>query len=260
MAVDAGDFQVEYQPIVNLVTGEVHAAEALVRWHHPTRGVIQPGRFVELAEETGLILPIGRQVLREACERARDWRVRSRSSRPFQMSVNLSARHFQDPSLLHDVQHALSDSGLEPWALTLEITESVLMLRSGETLEKLRALKALGLNLAIDDFGTGYSSLGYLQQFPIDVLKIDRTFVDAVGVEDDNATLARAIIALGRTLQIETVAEGIERVEQREGLRALGCTLGQGFLFARPMTGAKFVAEVLGRTYGPLEEGTRVRG
>jgi diguanylate cyclase (GGDEF)-like protein/PAS domain S-box-containing protein len=260
MAVDAGDFQVEYQPIVNLVTGEVHAAEALVRWHHPTRGVIQPGRFVELAEETGLILPIGRQVLREACERARDWRVRSRSSRPFQMSVNLSARHFQDPSLLHDVQHALSDSGLEPWALTLEITESVLMLRSGETLEKLRALKALGLNLAIDDFGTGYSSLGYLQQFPIDVLKIDRTFVDAVGVEDDNATLARAIIALGRTLQIETVAEGIERVEQREGLRALGCTLGQGFLFARPMTGAKFVAEVLGRTYGPLEEGTKVGG
>jgi diguanylate cyclase (GGDEF)-like protein/PAS domain S-box-containing protein len=254
-AVDSGDFQVEYQPIVNLVTGDVHAAEALVRWHHPTRGVIQPGKFVELAEETGLILPIGRQVLREACERARDWRVRNRGSRPFQISVNLSARHFQDSSLVPDVQHALSDSGLEPWALTLEITESVLMLRSGETLEKLQALKALGLNLAIDDFGTGYSSLGYLQQFPIDVLKIDRTFVDAVGVEDQNATLARAIIALGRTLQIETVAEGIERVEQREGLRALGCTLGQGFLFARPMTGAKFAAEVLGRSYGPINPG-----
>lgn len=252
IAVDSGHFQVEYQPIVNLVTGEVHAAEALVRWHHPKRGVIQPGRFVELAEETGLILPIGRQVLREACERARDWRTLYRGTRPLQMSVNISARHFQDPCLLTDVREALNDSGLEPWALTLEITESVLMLRSGATLEKLRDLKALGLNLAIDDFGTGYSSLGYLQQFPIDVLKIDRTFVDAVGMEDEDPILARAIIALGRTLQIETVAEGIERAEQREGLRALGCTLGQGFLFARPMKAERFAAEVLGHTYEPV--------
>jgi diguanylate cyclase (GGDEF)-like protein/PAS domain S-box-containing protein len=252
VAVDQHEFRIEYQPIVNLVTGEVHAAEALVRWHHPTRGVIPPGRFVEMAEETGLILPIGRMVLREACERARDWRTRYRGSRPVQMSVNLSARHFQDPSLVPDVQNALRDSGLDPWALTLEITESVLMLRSGATLEKLRELKALGLNLAIDDFGTGYSSLGYLQQFPIDVLKIDRTFVDAVGMEDEDPILARAIIALGRTLQIETVAEGIERPAQREGLRALGCSLGQGFLFARPMEASVFAEQVLGRTYEPV--------
>ncbi|HEX9564532.1 MAG TPA: EAL domain-containing protein [Gemmatimonadaceae bacterium] len=259
VAVDSGQFKVEYQPIVNLVTGEIHGAEALVRWHHPTRGIIQPSRFVALAEETGLILPIGRTVLREACERARDWRTRYRGKRAIQMSVNLSARHFQDPSLLPDVQHALADSGLDPWALTLEITESVLMLQSGATLDKLRELKALGLNLAIDDFGTGYSSLGYLQQFPIDILKIDRTFVDAVGMEDEDPILARAIIALGRTLQIETVAEGIERPAQREGLRALGCTLGQGFLFARPMEGARFADEVLGRTYEPVSTAEHMR-
>ncbi len=249
-AVNRGQFRVEYQPIVSLATGEIQAAEALVRWHHPTRGVIQPSRFVSLAEETGLIIPIGRMVLHEACTRARDWRTQYRGVRPIQMSVNISARHFQDDCLVADVRQALADSGLEPWALTLEITESVLMLRSGETQEKLRELKDMGLQLAIDDFGTGYSSLGYLQQFPIDVLKIDRTFVDAVGMEDEDPILARMIIALGRTLQIETVAEGIERSAQREGLRALGCSMGQGFLFSRPLDGARFAAQMLGRTFG----------
>ena len=253
-AVERREFQIEYQPIVSLVTGEVHGAEALVRWNHATRGMVPPSRFVELAEETGLIIPLGRWVLREACERARDWRLRYGGSRPLQMSVNISARHFQDPSLLMDVEQALNDSGLEPWALTLEITESVLMHRSGSTLERLRALKGMGLNLAIDDFGTGYSSLGYLQQFPIDVLKIDRSFVEAVGMDDEDPVLARAIIALGRTLQIETVAEGIERPEQRDGLRALGCMLGQGFYFARPVPANRFVAEVLNRTFETAAE------
>jgi EAL domain-containing protein (putative c-di-GMP-specific phosphodiesterase class I) len=191
-------------------------------------------------------------VLREACERARDWHAHYRGRRPLQISVNLSARHFQDPSLLPDVQQALSDSGLEPWALTLEITESVLMHSSQATLDRLRALKGLGLNLAIDDFGTGYSSLGYLQQFPIDVLKIDRSFVEVVGNEAEDPVLARAIIALGRTLQIETIAEGIERPEQRDGLRTLGCTLGQGYHFARPMPAHRFVAECLNRTFEPV--------
>ncbi|HSA54428.1 MAG TPA: EAL domain-containing protein, partial [Gemmatimonadaceae bacterium] len=246
-AVGRCDFHVEYQPIVNLATGDLYGAEALVRWHHPTRGVIPPARFVSLAEETGLIIPIGRAVLREACERARDWRARFRGRRPMQMSVNLSGRHFQEASLLDDVRDALRDSGLEPWALTLEITESVLMQSSDITLERLRSLKALGINLAIDDFGTGYSSLGYLQQFPIDVLKIDRTFVEAVGNEDEDPVLARAIIALGRTLRIETVAEGIERGAQRDGLRELGCMLGQGFLFARPMNATDFASTVLER-------------
>ena len=248
-AVERGEFEIEYQPIVNLVTGEVHGAEALLRWNHPTRGYVPPTRFVELAEETGLIIPLGRWVLREACERARDWRVQNKGRRPLQISVNLSARHFQDPSLLQDVQQALNDSGLEPWTLTLEITESVLMHRSEATLSRLRALKGLGLNLAIDDFGTGYSSLGYLQQFPIDVLKIDRSFVEVVGNDEVDPVLARAIIALGRTMQIETIAEGIERAEQHEGLRTLGCSLGQGFYFARPMSAQRFATECLGRTF-----------
>jgi len=251
-AVERNEFEIEYQPIVNLITGEVHGAEALLRWNHPTRGYVPPVRFVPMAEETGLIIPLGRWVLREACERARDWRAHYRGRRPLQVSVNLSARHFQDASLMQDVQQALNDSGLEPWALTLEITESVLMHTSESTLERLRALKALGLNLAIDDFGTGYSSLGYLQQFPIDILKIDRSFVEAVGTEHGDPVLARAIIALGRTLQIETIAEGIERPEQREGLRTLGCTLGQGYHFARPMSAQRFISECLNRTFDPL--------
>ena len=251
IAVGSQDFRVEYQPIVNLVTGDVYGAEALVRWHHEKRGVIPPSRFVYLAEETGLIVPIGRAVLREACERARDWRARYSGRRSLQMSVNLSGRHFQEASLVDDVRDALRDSGLEPWALTLEITESVLMQESDATLEKLRTLKSLGLNLAIDDFGTGYSSLGYLQRFPIDVLKIDRTFVEAVGNEDEDPVLARAIIALGRTLRIETVAEGIEHDTQHEGLRALGCTLGQGFLFAPSMDATTFATTVFERPWEP---------
>jgi diguanylate cyclase (GGDEF)-like protein/PAS domain S-box-containing protein len=249
-AVERHEFELHYQPIINLISGEVYGAEALIRWNHPSRGLIPPGKFVELAEETGLIIPMGRWVLREACERARDWRARlPGSGRPLQISVNVSARHFQDPSLLQDVQQALNDSGLEPWALTLEITESVLMHSSEATLGRLRALKALGLKLAIDDFGTGYSSLGYLQQFPIDMLKIDRSFVEPVGIEEVDPVLARAIIALSRAMQIETIAEGIERPEQRDGLRVLGCNLGQGYYFAKPMPQHKFVTDVLGRTF-----------
>jgi diguanylate cyclase (GGDEF)-like protein/PAS domain S-box-containing protein len=244
-AVDRGDIRVEYQPIMNLVTGEVHAAEALVRWRHSGRGDVPPSRFIPIAEDTGLIVPIGRMVLREACQRAVAWRSKSRGTHALRMSVNLSGRHFQEGSLVDDVQEALRESGLEAWALTLEITESVLMQRSETTLEKLRALKATGLSLAIDDFGTGYSSLGYLQQFPIDMLKIDRTFVDVVGDQRNDPVLARAIIALGKTLGIETVAEGIERPEQRDGLRALGCTLGQGYLFARAMPPEEFSATML---------------
>ncbi|HWP01890.1 MAG TPA: EAL domain-containing protein [Gemmatimonadaceae bacterium] len=244
-AVEQGGFEVEYQPIVNLASGEVCGAEALLRWQHPSRGTIRPGRFMALAEETGLIVPIGREVLRRACERAREWRTLHRGRQGFHMSVNLSGRHFQDPVLLDDVRGALRDSGLDPWALTLEITESVLMRRSEETLEILRALKGLGVNLAIDDFGTGYSSLGYLQEFPIDVLKIDRSFVESVGNEDEDPVLARAIIALAKTLRIETVAEGIERQAQSERLRAMGCTLGQGYLFAPPMPAVVFEKTIL---------------
>ena len=250
-AVASGDIRVEYQPIVHLATGAMFGAEALVRWRHPSRGHVSPSRFVAIAEETGLIVPIGRGVLQEACHRAREWGERRRGARALRMSVNLSGRHFQEQSLVGDVEEALRDSGLDPAALTLEITESVLMQRSEATLETLRQLKTLGLQLAIDDFGTGYSSLGYLQQFPIDMLKIDRTFVDAVGTSGGDPVLARAIIALGQALQLDAVAEGIERAEQRDGLRAMGCTLGQGYLFARPMAADDLAAFVREPVRGP---------
>lgn len=234
-AVDADEIEIEYQPIVHLATGDLYGAEALVRWHHARRGEVAPARFVAIAEETGLIVNIGRKVLLNACTQARQWRRDRERARHLRLSVNLSGRHFQEPGIIDDVADALRLSGLEPWALTLEITESVLMQRSDVTLEKLRDLKSLGVMLAIDDFGTGYSSLGYLQRFPIDILKIDRTFVDAVGLEDSDPVLVRAILALGRTLRIETIAEGIERSEQRDGLRTLGCQLGQGYYFSRSL-------------------------
>jgi diguanylate cyclase (GGDEF)-like protein/PAS domain S-box-containing protein len=250
-AVDEEQITVEFQPIVHLDDARWYGAEALVRWTHPVRGSVPPSRFVPVAEETGLIVPVGRSVLREACARTQEWHVRSPPSAQLRTSVNLSGRHFQEDSVIDDVRHALADSGLPPWFLTLEITESVLMQQSDTTLGKLKELKALGVMLAIDDFGTGYSSLGYLQQFPIDMLKIDRTFVDGVGLEDNDPVLVRAIIALGRTLGMQTIAEGIERPEQREGLRALGCDLGQGFLFARSMTATDFAASLAEATRPP---------
>lgn len=244
-SVGGDQISVEYQPIVHLANSRLYGAEALVRWTHPVRGHIPTTRFVGMAEETGLIVPVGRRVLQEACEQAAIWRRSSARAAEMRLSVNLSGRHFQEPALVTDVSTALRDSALLPGALTLEITESVLMRRSEETLETLRELKALGVKLAIDDFGVGYSSLGYLQQFPIDVLKIDRTFVDSVAVANKDPVLARAIIALGKTLGIETIAEGIERLEQRDGLTALGCELGQGYFFSRAVPPEEFERRLL---------------
>lgn len=244
-AVDGDSFFVEYQPIVHLATGTIYGAEALVRWKHPERGLVAPADFVALAEDTGLIVPIGRAVLREACVRAKDWCGRQRRGRAFRISVNLSARHFHEASLVDDVHDALASSALPPDMLTLEITESVLMQQSPQLLDKLKALKALGLQLALDDFGTGYSSLGYLQRFPIDILKIDRSFVDTIGTDGADPALTRAIVALGRTMGIETIAEGIERPEQRDALVSIGCTLGQGFLFARSMSADEFATSMV---------------
>jgi len=243
-AVAAGDIRVEYQPIVHLGTGEMVGAEALVRWHHPARGHVAPSRFVSVAEETGLIVPIGQRVLEDACRRACEWRasprgaatLRGTAALPMRVSVNISARHFHDVGLVADVESALRATELLPSALTLEITESVLMQRTEETFETLRRLKALGVQLAIDNFGTGASSLGTLQHLPIDMLKIDRSFVESVGAEGRDPVLVRAILALGATMGLTTVAEGIERPAQRLGLHRLGCAYGQGFLFARPMT------------------------
>lgn len=235
-------FSVVFQPIVALDTQRVVSAEALVRWNHPRRGVISPEEFIPVAEDTGLIVPLGLWVLEQACAAAVSWPGDS----DIGVSVNLSGRQLQQASIIDDVRGVLASTGLAPGRLTLEITESVVMRDTPQTLAQLTALKTLGLRLAVDDFGTGYSSLSYLRQFPVDVLKIDKSFVDGIARGGDGAALARTIVALADTLQLRTVAEGIEDGEQHTALRALGCTLGQGFLFARPMTPAELLRCIAG--------------
>lgn len=237
-AVDREQFVVEYQPIVVLESGEIVGAEALVRWACPKRGVVSPNVFVPVAEETGLIVPIGRWVLQRACTTAQEWtRIRGV---PLRITVNLSARQLQDAGLVDDVQRALTLSGLPSAQLTLELTESSLMSDTVLAAERLTALKALGVSLAIDDFGTGYSSLAYLQRYPIDILKIDKSFVGVLDEDGVGPVLAGVIVALGKTLRMHTVAEGIETEYQRERVKALGCDLGQGYLFSRPLTPSAF--------------------
>jgi EAL domain-containing protein (putative c-di-GMP-specific phosphodiesterase class I) len=244
-AVEREEFVVEYQPIVVLHTGEIVGAEALVRWVCRTRGVVSPGVFIPVAEETGLIVPIGRWVLQRACATAQEWtRVRGT---PLRITVNVSARQLLDEHLVEDVRGALAESGLPASQLTLELTESSLMTDTALSLERLTSLKALGVSLAIDDFGTGYCSLAYLQRYPIDVLKIDKSFVDVLDQDDVGPVLAGVIVALGNTLQMHTVAEGIETELQRERVLALGCELGQGYLFSRPLAASAFDALLAAR-------------
>ena len=237
-AVERGDFLLLYQPIVNLETSAVTGMEALLRWVHPRRGTLYPSQFIPLAEETGLIVPLGEWVLQEACRQAREWDRRMQPAEPLAISVNVSGQQLQHLGIVAAVQKALDRAELPANCLVLEITESVLMQHTETMLERLTQLKAVGVQLAIDDFGTGYSSLSYLQRFPIDILKIAKPFVDDIGRIGAGGppVLARAIIALGETLALRTIAEGIELREQWQGLRALGCELGQGYYFARPLT------------------------
>ena len=246
-AVAGNEFRLHYQPIVDLQTREIVGVEALVRWEHPERGMVSPNEFVAFAEETGLIVPIGRWVLAEACRQGAAWRRDPTLGRPLQITVNLSGRQLHEASLVDDVRAALAASGLPPTALVLEVTESVMMEHTDVTLARLHDLRSLGVSLAIDDFGTGYSSLSYLQRFPIDTLKVDKTFVDAVGRAGDDPVLARAIVALGGALQLRTVAEGIEHEAQAAELARLGCALGQGYLWSPPLDAAALTARLASR-------------
>ena len=231
-AVEHEDFLLHYQPITQLDTGRLLGFEALVRWLHPERGLVAPAEFIPLAEETGLIVPLGRFVLREACGQLREWR----DAYPWlTVSVNLSARQLQDPGLVEDIEIALRETELAPEALVLEITESLLLHDTDNSIAKLHALKALGVQLALDDFGTGYSSLSYLRRLPMDVLKIDKSFVDHVTSGKREAALIRTILTLGQTLDLRTVAEGVEDLEQVQALRRMGCLHGQGYYFGRPL-------------------------
>ena len=229
-----GELRLHYQPIVELASGAVVGLEALVRWQPPGRPLLMPDQFIDLAEETGDILPMGRWILLEACRQARTWQVRL-GLPTLQMSVNLSARQFQEPDLAEWVRAVLAETGLAPASLVLEITESSLMQRTAGTIGRLAELRAIGVHLAIDDFGTGYSSLSYLERFPVDTLKIDRSFIAGMRSTQERPAITRAIVELGRTLGLRVVAEGIEHRGEAIWLRSLGCPYAQGYLFSRPL-------------------------
>lgn len=243
-ALEKNEFVLHYQPIVSLRTGVMAGVEALVRWDHPTFGHLSPQHFIPLAEETGLITRVGSWVLHEACRQVARWR-RDHPAHQLTVAVNISGRELHEHDIVDDVRAALEETRIEPSALVLEITESVLMQQTTTVLERLRQLKALGVQLAIDDFGTGYSSLSYLQRFPIDILKIAKPFIEEVGSGADKSALARAIIGLGETLKLRTIAEGIETPTQRAALLELGCNMGQGYHFSTPLS-AKQLESILG--------------
>lgn len=234
-ALERNEFRVYYQPKVLIATGQVIGMEALVRWERPATGLVAPGLFIPMAEETGLILPIGQWVLEQACRQMVAWQHEYPGEPQLCMCVNLSARQFQNANLVEDIARALRETGLKPSTLILEITESVVMQEGPASIATLQALKALGVRLAIDDFGTGYSSLAYLQRFPVDILKIDRTFIEGMESGQGDAAIVRAVIMLAQTMNLDVTAEGIETTEQYTHLQALGCTMGQGYLFSMPL-------------------------
>jgi diguanylate cyclase (GGDEF)-like protein/PAS domain S-box-containing protein len=233
-ALERNQFVLRYQPRVNLVTGQIVGAEALLRWRIPERGTIAPKRFIALAEETGLIVPIGKWVLQTACAQNMAWQAAGLP--PIVVSVNVSPRQFRQETLVQTVAEALQSSGLEPRYLELEVTESMVMHDAPQLVTMLDELKQLGVKISVDDFGTGYSSLSYLKRFPVDRLKVDRSFVEHMTTAADDATIVRAIIALGHNLGLKVVAEGVETAQQARALRAYQCDEAQGFLFARPVS------------------------
>jgi diguanylate cyclase (GGDEF)-like protein/PAS domain S-box-containing protein len=240
-ALHRGEFRLHYQPTVSLTSGGVSGIEALVRWQHPDRGLVSPAEFIPIAEETGIIVPLSRWILGEACREA--VRLPRPDGQPaISVAVNISPRHLADPGVVDDVALALAESGLDPARLVIEITESGLVGDSEDTIATMEALKRLGVRLAVDDFGTGYSSLAYLRRFPIDMLKVDKCFVDGLGSGGESGALVRAILQLAASMHMTTVAEGIEMQDQLTELSLLGCDLGQGFLLSRPVPADELAA------------------
>jgi diguanylate cyclase (GGDEF)-like protein len=235
-ALENDELLVHYQPIVELATGRMRGVEALVRWMHPERGLVSPDEFIPVAEETGVIVPLGAWVLQEACRQVAEWHAARPDSRPIRCGVNLSARQVVHPAIVDMVDRAVKTSGIDPSAVVLEITESVLMDDPEQGAATLRRLKDLGVHIALDDFGTGYSSLAYVRRFPIDILKIDREFISGLGTDD---AIVEAVLAMGRNMNIDVVAEGVETAEQEDALRALHCVLAQGYRYARPAVAAE---------------------
>src|SRR5215210_3413068 len=233
--LERGELRLFYQPLVSLASGEMVGAEALIRWEHPERGLLTPDKFLPIAEESGLIVQVGAWAVGEACRRLRDWDRRNNGPSNFSLAVNLSARELTHPDVVPTVLGAVRRSALDPHRLTIEVTESTAMADRETGFRALRELSAAGVRIAIDDFGTGYSSLDHLREMPADILKIDRSFVAGMAANSPDTALVAAAVAMGRALEMEFVAEGIETTEQVADLRELGCPLGQGFLFARPL-------------------------
>jgi diguanylate cyclase (GGDEF)-like protein/PAS domain S-box-containing protein len=250
-ALEKQEFTLHYQPIVRLETGRVHGFEALIRWQKPDQGFVPPAQFIPIAEETGLIIPLGGWVLNEACSQMRRWQEQFLDYGPLSISVNLSGKEFLQPNLVARIDQALQRTGLPAECLKLEITESVIMDNASEAATMLEQLRALGAQISIDDFGTGYCSLSYLHTFPLDILKVDRSFVSRMSDTPTNAEIVRTIIVLAHNLGLEVVAEGVETSEDAERLTALGCEYAQGYYFARPLT-AEQATEVLSRLFLPV--------
>jgi EAL domain-containing protein (putative c-di-GMP-specific phosphodiesterase class I) len=236
-ALERNELFLHYQPKIRSSTGEVIGLETLIRWRHPQLGTVPPGSFIPLAEETGLIVPIGEWVLREAARQNRMWQ--SEGLPPVHVSVNIASLHFRQGELTKSVATALQESGLDPAFLELEVTESMLMHSVEGTLKTLSTLKEMGVRVAIDDFGTGYSSLSYLKRFPLDTLKIDRSFIKDLPSDAEDAAISKAIIGMAHSLKLSVVAEGVETTEQLAFLQQHGCDLIQGFLFSRPVPAAE---------------------
>jgi len=251
-AIERDELELFYQPIVGLDDLSLTGFEALVRWNHPTRGLIPPGEFIALSEETGLIVPMTVKLLERACCELAEWQHRSTSSRPLTMSVNISGKHFTEGDLTTQIKTVLAETEIDPSLLKLEITESAVMKNAEHAISVLTQIRETGVRISIDDFGTGYSSLSYLHRFPIDVLKIDRSFVSTMEDGSGNGEIVRTVIALATALNLDVVAEGIESIHQLHQLRVLGCEYGQGYLFSRPLP-AKEV-------YRLLDDNTRWQG
>jgi EAL domain-containing protein (putative c-di-GMP-specific phosphodiesterase class I) len=255
-ALERGELRLVYQPVVDLETEAVSGFEALLRWQHPSLGNITPDRFVPLAEDSGQIVAIGRWVLAEACRTAARWNESyTEAGEPLTMAVNLSARQLVDPGLLADVEAVLAETGLAPTSLVLEVTETALVVDTQGAARALEALRALGIQIAIDDFGTGYSSLSYLRELPVDILKIDRSFVSCITEPTAVPAIVRGLLDLGRTLELSMVAEGVELDVQRETLRQEHCAMAQGYLFARPLEAEDAELLVLGLTTDRADAG-----
>jgi EAL domain-containing protein (putative c-di-GMP-specific phosphodiesterase class I) len=235
-AIEREQFELEYQPVVNLRTGEIYGVEALVRWAHPERGRVAPTEFIPIAEETGLIVPLGAWILRTACDHASRWNRDLPDRPPVTIGVNVSTRQLHDPTFPQLVRDILAATGVPPSALALEITESILPEDGAAVIGRLRELQALGVHIAVDDFGTGYSALSRLHHFPVDTVKIDRSFITGIERDCNKAQLVQGIVSLAESLHLAVVAEGLEHPAQAEQLRAMRAHYGQGYLFSRPVS------------------------